>query len=113
MDTEMIRKIDRALSRVKEPETLLSVLDLGLVGRVTYSRTWNKFIVRTAVSSPRPACAMCGLIAGAIRETLMRRLEEEFRSEFPGSGVLVIQDDAEDGTESEPFSLCRSPKGTS
>ncbi len=91
----MIRRIDRILSRVREPESLLSVADLGLVEKVTYSAAYNKFLIHLAVSSPRPACVMSGLITGVIRDTLMRRLEEEFRAEFPGSRAQAVQEDAE------------------
>lgn len=91
----MIRKIDAVLTRVKEPETLLSVADLNLVSRVTYSERYNKLVAETDINSPRMVCAMCGLITASIRDSIHRSLEEEFRREFPGCNVVVTQTDVE------------------
>ena len=97
MDPEMVRKIDGVLSRVKEPETLLSVAELNLVSRVTYSKIYDKLVVETDITTPRFPCAVCGLITRTIRDSIHRQLEEEFRRVFPGVNVVVTQSDVENG----------------
>ncbi|MCX7787010.1 MAG: hypothetical protein N2442_04875 [Spirochaetes bacterium] len=84
-------KVDRILSRVRDPESLLSVKDLGWVTHVRYLEPFNKLEVETDINPPRFTCAMCGIITAGLRETVHRLLEEEFRKEFPGMNVVVFQ----------------------
>ena len=39
MDPEMIRKIDSVLDRVKEPESNLSVAELGIIQKLRYNES--------------------------------------------------------------------------
>lgn len=89
MSPEMISDIDRILSEVKEPETGRSMSELGLVERVTYSRNYNRIIVKTLISTPRQSCVVCGLITETIGITIRRNLEEAFLKAFPDIHITV------------------------
>ena len=83
MSPEMISGIDQILAEVKEPETGRSVSDLGLIERITYSKNYNRIIVKTLICTPRQSCMICGLITETIGNTIRRNLEEEFIKTFP------------------------------
>lgn len=83
MNPEMIKKIDNVLDRVKDPESGLSVLHLGLVKRVRFSETQNKLFVFTDFQSHMPDCRACVFIAKLVGETILGRLAVEFSREFP------------------------------
>ncbi len=83
MSVEMRGKIDDVLKRVKEPETGLSVWELNLVKRVSYSDTEKKLLVVMDIAQPRFACMVCGVVTEHIRASLERMLKEEFKKEFP------------------------------
>jgi len=85
------RKIERVLARVQDPQSLLSVSELGWVSRVRYLPEFDKLEVETDINSPRFACIMCGIITTGLRETMHRLLNEEFRKEFPGTNIVVYQ----------------------
>ncbi len=89
MSSEMTAKIDKILASVKEPESQLSVAELGLVKKVTYSRNYNRIIIKTDFNPPRRTCIVCGLITAAIQRTIIRMLEQEFSNEFPDLVITV------------------------
>ncbi|MFQ3621356.1 MAG: hypothetical protein SNJ78_10500 [Spirochaetales bacterium] len=91
MDESIRIKIDRVLSRVKDPQSLLPVRDLGWVRRVQYLPEFDKLEVETDINPPRLTCTMCGLITDSLRQTIHRLLEEELQKEFPTSNVVVYQ----------------------
>lgn len=84
-------RVDRVLAKVRDPESLLSVKELGWVTHVRYLESFNKLEVETDINPPRFTCAMCGIITAGLRETVHRLLEQEFRKEFPGTNVVVFQ----------------------
>jgi metal-sulfur cluster biosynthetic enzyme len=91
------RKVDRVLSKVRDPESLLPVKDLGWVTHVRYLNALDKLEVETDINPPRFTCALCGIITAGLRDTVHRLLEEEFRKEFPGTNVVVFQRSVEEG----------------
>ncbi|MFP3959468.1 MAG: hypothetical protein ACLFUM_06925 [Spirochaetaceae bacterium] len=90
MDEEMKRAIDAVLGRVKEPESGYSVADLGLVSRLRYNEGRKELYVFTDFGSHQPACMTCVGIASMIRNTIERRLTEEFAKELPGVRVEFV-----------------------
>ena len=84
MSAEMIAKIDAILARVKEPETELSVSDLHLVKRVSYSEKENKFLIVMDIAPSSCACFVGGVVTEHIRASIERNLIEQFGIEFPG-----------------------------
>ena len=84
----MTRKIDGILERVKEPESGLSIAQLGLVERLRYSERYKKlYIVTNPIGSP-PGC--CVIIAKLLQSTTGERLEKEFRKEFPDLSIEFV-----------------------
>ena len=90
MPPEMIRRIDRVLDTVTEPETGRSTADLNLVSKVTYSEKEKKLLVITDIGTPRSACAVCGVVTEQLRQTIQRDLLAAFSIEFPDLSVEVL-----------------------
>ncbi len=89
MGPEMIQAIDQILETVGEPESDLSVKDLGLVKRVTYSKNYSRIIVKTSFTSPRRTCMLCGIITATVQRSIMRELEEQFTRRFPDLIITI------------------------
>lgn len=89
MSPEMVQAIEQILETVREPESDLSVKDLGLVKKVTYSRNYSRIIVKTSFTSPRRTCMLCGIITATVQRTIMRELEEQFTRRFPDLIITV------------------------
>ena len=87
--SEMARKIDAVLERVKEPESNLSVAELGLVKRVRYNKDHKKFYVFTnPIKSDHHYC--CTILQGLLVSGTLDRLSEEFHKEFPDLSIEFI-----------------------
>lgn len=89
MTPEMIRKIDKVLNTVKEPETYRPVSELNLVRKVTYSETAQTLLVLTDINTPKSTCMVCGIVTENIRQSIQRQLKEAFAAEFPGLSIEV------------------------
>ncbi len=90
MTPEMIKKIDTVLDRVKDPESGLSVLHLGLVKRVRFSEAQKKLFVFTDFQSHMPDCKTCVFIAKLVGENILRNLTVEFNLEFPDLEIEFV-----------------------
>ncbi len=90
MNPEMIKKIDTVLDRVKDPESGLSVLHLGLVKRVRFSEARKKLFVFTDFQSHMPDCKTCVFIAKMVGENILRNLTVEFNLEFPDLEIEFV-----------------------
>jgi metal-sulfur cluster biosynthetic enzyme len=88
MDLEMIRKIDAVLEKVKEPESGLSIAQLGLVERLRYSERYKKLYVFTRPIASPPGC--CIIIAKLLQSTTGERLKSEFQKEFPDLSIEFV-----------------------
>ena len=85
----MARKIDAVLERVKEPESNLSVAELGLVKRVRYNQEHKKFYVFTnTIKTDHHYC--CTIIEGLLVSGTLERLSEEFQKEFPDLSIEFV-----------------------
>jgi metal-sulfur cluster biosynthetic enzyme len=90
MNPEMIKKIDAVLDRVKDPESGLSVLHLGLVKRVRFSEAKKMLYVFTDFQSHMPGCKTCVFIAKLVADNIIRNLMVEFSLEFPELEVEFV-----------------------
>lgn len=90
MNPEMIKKIDAVLDRVKDPESGLSVLHLGLIKRVRFSEAQKKLFVFTDFQSHMPDCKACVFIAKLVADTIIRDLDAEFSLEFPDIEIEFV-----------------------
>ena len=86
----MIKKIDSVLDRVKDPESGLSVLHLGLVKRVRFSEAKKKLFIFTDFQSHMPDCKTCVFIAKLVSENILRNLTVEFNLEFPDLEIEFV-----------------------
>jgi metal-sulfur cluster biosynthetic enzyme len=82
MSPEMKQKIENILERVKDPESDLSIAQLGLVNRILYSEKEKKLVVFTNNSSNTSKCLSCAMIGWTIMSTIIRDLTAEFQKEF-------------------------------
>ena len=89
MDTAMKEKIDRVLNTVKEPETGLTMAQLGFVERVRYNEEKKKLTVFSCnLKSNRKIC--CTVIQGLLISGTIDSLTEAFQKEFPDLAVEVV-----------------------
>jgi len=85
----MKQKIDAVLDRVKEPETGLSIAQLGLVERLRYSEPKKKlFVILSDVNRSQHKC--CTIIQGLILSGILNALTEEFNKEFPELSIEIV-----------------------
>ena len=90
MDAGMIARIEAILEKVKDPESGLSVAQLGIVKKVRYSADPGILYLFTDFGSHRPGCVTCAGIAMALSATILKNLEKEFRKEFPGLEIAFV-----------------------
>jgi len=90
MDAGMIARIEAILEKVKDPESGLSVAQLGIVKKVRYSADPGILYLFTDFGSHRPGCVTCAGIAMALSATILKNLEKEFREEFPGLEIAFV-----------------------
>jgi metal-sulfur cluster biosynthetic enzyme len=87
MDATMKRKIDAVLDRILDPETNLTIAQLGLVQRIRYEETWKKLSVFTGSLGPTHGC--CTLLGMAHMSTTLENLKNEFDQEFPDLNTVI------------------------
>ncbi len=90
MDERMKKKIDLVLERVKDPESNLSVADLGLVKRLRYSEEKKHLYVFTDFFSRHPGCLTCAAVASLVVSDIQKNLDKEFKKEFPELTIEFI-----------------------
>ena len=85
----MRQKIDNILDRVKEPETGLSIAQLGLVERIRYNQDKKKLTVfSSSLQHNHHYC--CTVLQGLLISGTYKALTEAFRKEFPDLAVEVV-----------------------
>jgi len=88
MDSEMIRKIDKVLDRVKEPETNLSIGELGIIQKFRYNENKRALYIFAKTYTSRKAC--CFLITKLIESEVMNRVKNELKKEFPDLAITFV-----------------------
>jgi len=89
LDSATRSKLDGVLERVKEPQSELSLAELGLVRKFTLSEAGKTIVVYLDMGEGRNRyeCPACSLATGLVREGVERALREELAREFPGFEV--------------------------
>lgn len=87
MDAATRSQFDAVLERVKEPITELSLSELNLVSKITYSAKEKVLAVRLEAFNPRHECPACSAMNGEVIVGIERMLREELQKEFPGFTV--------------------------
>jgi metal-sulfur cluster biosynthetic enzyme len=89
MDSIMKEKIDRVLDTVKEPESGLTMAQLGFVERVRYSEEKKKLTVFSCnLKHNRKSC--CTVIQGLLISGTINSLTDAFQKSFPDLTVEVV-----------------------
>jgi metal-sulfur cluster biosynthetic enzyme len=83
----MTREIEGVLERVKEPESLLSIAQTGLVEKIRYSAENKKLRVFLNPINPTHSC--CTLIGSLLLSTTLKNLTEELEKEFPDLSIEI------------------------
>jgi hypothetical protein len=91
IDVATRHRFDDVLQRVKEPQSGLSLSEIGLVSKFTYSAAEKTILVYFDFGRPTFVCPTCtevnGVVNGIVRESLERLLREELQKEFPGFSI--------------------------
>ena len=89
MDASMKEKIDTILDTVKEPETGLTMSQLGFVERIRYSEKQKKLTVFSCnLRANQKLC--CTVIQGVLISGTKNALSEAFQKAFPDLTVEVV-----------------------
>ena len=84
----MIRKIDSILERVKEPESNLSVGELGIIQKFRYNENKRALYVFANTYGTPKAC--CFVITKLIEAEVMKRVKNELKKEFPELAINFV-----------------------
>ncbi|MBU0928579.1 MAG: hypothetical protein KKA67_12575 [Spirochaetes bacterium] len=83
-------KFDAALELVKEPQSELSLAELGLVSRISYFEKDKAIIAYMNFAPPSPSeCPACFAIDDLLKQSIARDLRDALLAEFPGWDVEV------------------------
>lgn len=85
----MKEKIDRVLDTVKEPETGLTMAQLGFVERVRYIEDQKKLMVFSCNLKPNHKYC-CTVMQGLLISGALNSLTKAFQKEFPDLSVEVL-----------------------
>ena len=91
LDVATRHKLDDVLQRVKEPQSELSLAELGLVSKFTFSAESKTIQVHFDLGNPGMNCRVCTdvntVVNGIVRDGLERSIADELAKEFPGFAV--------------------------
>ena len=88
MDDHMIQKIDSVLDRVKEPESGLSVGEIGLVQKFRYNASKRTLYVYRNPILPSKGC--CTILSNVLLETTQKELLHELETAFPELVISMV-----------------------
>jgi metal-sulfur cluster biosynthetic enzyme len=81
MDDIIQKKIDRVLDRIKDPQSGMTIAQLGLVGKIRYVEKSRKLIVfLNRLGKGKTCCATLNIVLLADFETAIK---ESLETEFP------------------------------
>jgi len=88
MDHHMTDKIDTILETVKDPESGLTVAQIGLVEKVRHVESSQKLII---VKRPvRPAKQCCKITANLLLTSTLKDLQTAFEKAFPELSIEIV-----------------------
>ena len=89
MNTEITKKIDAILDHVQEPESQLTVAQLGLVKKVRYNEARRTLAIY--IGTPNPSRCACTTIVILLLNSILEKLKAAFKKKFPNYGIKFIQ----------------------
>ena len=88
MAQRMANKIDTVLDQVKEPESGLTIAQIGLVEKVRYVEASRKlYVIKRPV---RPAKQCCKITANLLLTSTLKDLQAAFEKAFPDLTVEIV-----------------------
>ncbi len=81
-------KFDAVLARVKEPQSELSLAELGLVKKFSYHEAEKTIAVHLDFGPQIMECPACTAVDGFILSTVQRDLKGALEEEFPGWAII-------------------------
>ena len=90
MDKEISDRFDRVLEEVKDPESSLSLSDLGVVKRFRYDEVGKKIYVFTDFGSHRSGCLTCAGITMVLENSISRDIADALKTSFPGFTIEIL-----------------------
>jgi hypothetical protein len=84
LDHATTAKFDAVLERVKEPQSELSLGELGLVKKFSYHAPERTIVVHLDFGPQIMDCPACSAVDGFILTTIQRDLTTALEEEFPG-----------------------------
>jgi len=85
-------KFDKILDSVKEPQSELSLAELGLVKKLTYIEADKTIVAYMNYAIPDAStCPACSVATDMMKDSLDRDLKEALLAEFPGWTVKFAQ----------------------
>ncbi len=88
IDQATAAKFDAVLAKVKEPQSSLSVGELGLVKKFSYHPKDTTILVHLDFGPQIMTCPACTAVDGFILTTIHRDLKAALETEFPGWTIL-------------------------
>jgi metal-sulfur cluster biosynthetic enzyme len=78
-------KFDAALDEVKEPQSELSLAELGLVKKLSYHKAEAAIVVHMNFATHDPAtCPACFITTDMMKDSIERDLKASLLEKFPG-----------------------------
>jgi hypothetical protein len=87
LDHATTAKFDAVLARVKEPQSELSLGELGLVKKFSYHEPEKTIVVHLDFGPQIMDCPACTAVDGLILTTIQRDLRAALEEEFPGWAI--------------------------
>jgi len=90
MNLGMIKKLDKVLARVKDPQSELPLNQLDLVERFRYSENQNTLYVFLNFSGLFSGCMACAGISIDAKSRIESNLKQELKNEFPNIWIKLV-----------------------
>lgn len=85
LELAVSKKFDAILDRVKEPQSELSLAELGLVKKLTYYKDEQTIVAYMQYAPQDPAsCPACFIMTDMMKDSIERDLRAAILDEFPG-----------------------------
>jgi metal-sulfur cluster biosynthetic enzyme len=85
LQMDVREKFDAILARVKEPQSELSLAELGLVKKMTYYKADKTIVVYMNFATQSPvSCPACFITTDMMKDSVERDLKEAILVDFPG-----------------------------
>ncbi len=88
LDLSVREKFDAILDRVREPQSELSLAELGLVKKISYHAPEKTIVVHLDLGRPGQECPACYAINEFVIKTIERDLKAALENDFIGWTIL-------------------------